>query len=645
MIHLKSIQNKALFLIFLLMLTACGGSAAPQISKVVLSKDEDGSRSTTVFGPTDTFYLIADADGPENTSAKATWTAVNAENVDPNYLIDEVEQTYTGSNTLTFDLKSDNPWPVGEYKVDLSLNGEPVQSVTFRVQAPMGQTTDTTVAENTPVATPETETAVTPETDGPITTLDAVKTAAIQLEAQGTFIDPEVGTMYNAAGRGSGFIIDPSGIAVTNNHVVTGAALLKVWVGGESQPRNARILGVSECADLAVIDIDGEGFPYLQWYDGDVGVGLDVYAAGFPLGDPEYTLTRGIVSKARAAGETSWASVDDVIEHDATINPGNSGGPLVTTDGKIVAVNYAGSSDTNQYFAIAQAQALPVIEQLKQGGDFLSIGVNGTAVNDGQGISGIWVSSVKSGSPADEAGVTGGDIITSLEGLILATDGTIADYCDILRTHDPEDKLAIEVLRYSSQEILEGQLNGRELEQTFSFAQTLEQEASDDTTNSSGTADATYTDYMTISDDSGALVLDVPTSWGDVDGTAWDFEGENIGLSVVAAPSLNDFYNSWNTPGVFFGATDQFDLTVGELLDAFEFSSDCTYGERTAYEDSAYTGEYDVWLNCGGTDTLLVVLAATPPDGSYHTLVMIQVVSDADLEALDQILATFVVSE
>ena len=645
MIHQQSIKHRALFLIFLLALVACGGSAAPQISKVVLSKDESGSRSTTVFGPTDTFYLIAEADGPENSRVKATWTAVNAENVDPNYLIDEVEQTFSGSNTLTFDLVSDTAWPVGEYKVDLSLNGEPNQSVTFRVQVPMGQTTDTTVAENTTAAKPEPEAVTIAGMGSPVTTLDAVKTAAIQIEAQGTFIDPEVGTMFNAAGRGSGFIIDPSGIAVTNNHVVTGAALLKVWVGGESQPRNARILGVSECADLAVIDIDGDNYPYLQWYDGDVAVGLDVYAAGFPLGDPEYTLTRGIVSKARAAGETSWASVDDVIEHDATINPGNSGGPLVTTDGRIVAINYAGSSDTNQYFAIAQAQALPVIEQLQQDGDFLSIGVNGTAVNDGQGTSGIWVSSVKSGSPADEAGVEGGDIITSLEGLILATDGTISDYCDILRTHDSDDKLAIEVLRFSSQEILEGQLNGRELEQTFSFAQTLEEEASDNTTNSSGTTDTTYSDYMTISDDSGALVLDVPVSWGDVDGTAWDFEGENIGLSVVAAPNVNDFYNSWNTPGVFFGATDQFELTVGELLDAFEFSSDCTYGERTAYEDSAYSGEYDVWLNCGGTETLLVVLAATPADGSYHTLVMVQVVSDADLAALDQILNTFIVSQ
>jgi hypothetical protein len=92
------------------------------------------------------------------------------------------------------------------------------------------------------------------------------------------------------AGRGSGFIIDEAGVAVTNNHVVTGAAFLQVWVGGESEARNARVLGVSECSDLAVIDIEGEGYPYLESFDGPVSTGTTVFAAGFPLGDPEFTL-------------------------------------------------------------------------------------------------------------------------------------------------------------------------------------------------------------------------------------------------------------------------------------------------------------------------------------------------------------------
>lgn len=189
-------------------------------------------------------------------------------------------------------------------------------------------------------------------------TLDGVERATVQIEATGTFVDPELGEQLNAAGTGSGFIIDPSGIAVTNNHVVTGAAILQVRVPGEEEPRNARVLGASECSDLAVIDIDGEGFAVLEFATEEPDTGLDVFAAGYPLGDPEFTLTRGIVSKASTSGETEWASVDGVIEHDATINPGNSGGPLVNGAGEVVGVNYSGNSETNQYFAIRARAAI-----------------------------------------------------------------------------------------------------------------------------------------------------------------------------------------------------------------------------------------------------------------------------------------------
>ena len=104
-----------------------------------------------------------------------------------------------------------------------------------------------------------------------------------------------------------------------------------------------------------------------------------MYAAGYPLGDPEFTLTRGIISKAQANGKTNWASVNNVLEHDATINPGNSGGPLVTADGKVVGINYAGNSSTKQYFAITR-EAEAVIKQLRGGKDVTSLGINGQAV-------------------------------------------------------------------------------------------------------------------------------------------------------------------------------------------------------------------------------------------------------------------------
>ena len=350
-----------------------------------------------------------------------------------------------------------------------------VMLVSLACMAPSGGDTTPTEAPVQPSPAPPTEAVVEPSaTPEPasqaVNSLQDVKSAVIQIESQGTFIDPEFGLVLNGAGRGSGFIIDPSGIAVTNNHVVTGSALLKVWVGGETEPHNARVLGVSECSDLAVIDIDGDGYPYLDWFGGPIDVGMDIYVAGFPLGDPEFTLTKGVISKAKANGETSWSSVDSVIEYDASSNPGNSGGPVINSDGQVLGVHYAGNATTRQAFGISKDIAVDVIDQLQTGKDIDTIGVNGQAVGTEDGsLTGVWVSSVKSGSPADQAGVQPGDIITMMENLVLATDGTMSDYCDILRSHQPTDTLSVEVLRWANGEVLDGQLNGRALEVSATF--------------------------------------------------------------------------------------------------------------------------------------------------------------------------------
>jgi serine protease Do len=503
-----------------------------------------------------------------------------------------------------------------------------------------------------PTVTKAVEKPATPEPPPPtatpepvslaITSLQDVRNAVIQIEAQGSFVDPQVGLQLNAAGFGSGFIIDESGIAVTNNHVVTGAALLRVYVGGESEPRNARVLGASECSDLAVIDLEGEGYPYLEWYEGAIPVGLDVYAAGFPLADPEYTLTRGIVSKERAGGESDWASVDYVVEHDATINPGNSGGPLVSADGKVVGVNYASAAGVSQYFAIARDEALEVIDQLRSEQDVTSIGVNGIAVYDGS-ISGIWVSSVKSGSPADRAGVQGGDIITAIEGFVLATDGTMADYCDILRSHNPDDVLAIEVLRYSTEEYLAGQLNGRELEQSFSFANEL----GDEVGVAGEAAGPGYSSYTLVTDDSSAIQVEIPVEWDDFNGGNWTRDDRIIGAAISASSSLDDFWNTFSTPGIWFGASEELAYEyydAATFLDTLaDYSDSCVYEGRFEYEDPAYSGLYDYYSNCGSAGSNVINVVAFPPDYAYLVWVQTQVVDDADLEALDRILNSFYV--
>ena len=471
---------------------------------------------------------------------------------------------------------------------------------------------------------------------------DAIQ-ATIQIEAQGSFMDPEFGMQLNTAGRGSGFIIDPSGIAVTNNHVVTGAAFLQVFVEGNDRPLNAKILGVSECNDLAVIDIEGDGFPFLEWSDVAARLGTEIYALGFPLGDPEPTLTRGVISKERAGGETSWASVNNVIEHDATINPGNSGGPLVTTDGKVVGVNYAGNSGVNQYFSINASDARSVVEKLRAGSDLDSIGINGEAVITGDNTTGIWVASVKSGSPADKVGVKAGDIITRLEGLVLSTDGTMADYCDILRSRNATDPMNIEVLRFATQEVLEGQLNGPKLEQSFSFAQAVD--VAEEPAAAGDAPATTYTEFVGIYDDSQAVYVEVPVEWAQVDGSNWiGDDGSIYGSSIIASTDIEGFSNTFTTPGMQILAGTVFgDSTMGELADIMDFSDSCTYDGRFDYSDGFYTGVYDQYSNCDGQGSVIIVLAAEPAEQDYSVIVLVQVVTDADLDALDHILDTFIV--
>lgn len=478
------------------------------------------------------------------------------------------------------------------------------------------------------------------QSSGAVASLDEAKSAIIQIEAEGTFVDPQEGLNVNVGKLGTGFIIDPSGIAVTNNHVVTGSALLRVWVGGDkTKVYNAKVLGVSECSDLAVIDIEGDGFPYLEWQSGDIKVGTDVFAAGFPLGDPEFTLTKGIVSKEKASGESDWASVDYVIEHSARINPGNSGGPLLSNAGKVIGVNYAGIAEFDQNFAISRDEALPVIEKLRTGEDVDSIGVNGIAVSGTVGdtpIYGVWVRSVASGSPADKARIQAGDIIYQLEGEILGTDGTMKDYCDVLRSRDASATMSVTVIRWSDLSLMEGQLNGRELALTGYFEQT----GSTGNTNTSGDTSGTPTDsgYSQVTDNTGTITMEVPTDWSDVNGSSWSYRDEDIGVAITAAPSIQDWIDYYTAPGVFFGASNDFAKIGGYVQfldfytgpDGFNYRGNCTYssGQRYDYDDGVYRGKFDYFYGCGGQggyDAYVLSAVSKESQGDYIIIIAVQV--------------------
>jgi serine protease Do len=312
---------------------------------------------------------------------------------------------------------------------------------------------------------PATSGAVRAGSDGKLTMND-ILVSLVQFQVAGPY--RAVGDSSTVQGsRGSGFIITPDGLAVTNNHVVNGASFIEVFVGGEKEARPAKIIGVSECDDLALVDIDGDGFTPITWSDDVPEPGQEVFAAGFPLGDPEPTLTRGVISKAKADGDRQWASVASTVEHDANIQPGNSGGPLLTTSGEVIGVNYSGGdsrgSGTNQFWAISASLAQPIVESLKKA-DNLAIGINPEAFVTEDGVAGVWVQSVTDGSPSAAVGLKPGDIITTLKGLPVGTDGSMSDFCKILRSANEGVPLTLEAVRLDTNEILEGEIYGREFE-------------------------------------------------------------------------------------------------------------------------------------------------------------------------------------
>jgi serine protease Do len=228
------------------------------------------------------------------------------------------------------------------------------------------------------------------------------------------------------AGLGSGFIIDASGRIVTNAHVVAGATRVSVAMrDGKTFP--AKVLGIDEQNDLAVLKIDAPGLPTAPLGNSDdIIIGEWAIAIGNPygflLGNTEPSVTAGVIS---ATGRNLIGQVDgggaylDMIQTDASINPGNSGGPLVNADGVVIGVNasiYSPSGGSvGLGFAIPINRAKRVAEDLVAHGRLRQpwIGVKVTQPNTNnprEALSaGVFVSSVIPGSPADRAGIQRGD--------------------------------------------------------------------------------------------------------------------------------------------------------------------------------------------------------------------------------------------
>lgn len=470
-----------------------------------------------------------------------------------------------------------------------------------------------------------------------------VSRAVVRIVAEGSFRDPDFGqTAFS--GSGTGFLISEDGLIVTNQHVVEGAGSLEVYLEGQDRPKNARILGVSECDDLAVLDLTGDGYPFLDWYRDEAKPGLDAWAAGFPLGDPEYSLTRGSVVKAKADGDTSWSSIEYTIEHDANIQPGNSGGPLVSEDGRVIGVNYANfdaGTGTSQFFAIPTALAEEVVAELASGQDREAIGVNGFAIAN-EDYAGLWVSGVRAGSPASDLGIEPGDIIIELAGRPVVTEedvteygATKAGYCDVLRTQGSDRAMAVSILRFDTGEILSGELNNpdRPLAVDVSISDQI-------TDGSSAPGEEATFEYVKITDDTESVEVEVPANWTDRSGGSIDFLGFTL-PAVSASTNLQEFFDTWSTPGISVIAAPELDSSNFESTLEFFAPETCDYLGRDTFEGHDLIGQFDVYVDCGGVAGMFYVVGAFF-DIYYEAMVIVlaQVSDESQLEVIDQALDT-----
>jgi serine protease Do len=227
-------------------------------------------------------------------------------------------------------------------------------------------------------------------------------------------------------GQGSGFIISEDGYILTNNHVVGDVDKITVELQDGRRFTDAKVIGADPDSEVALIKIKGNNFPVLPMGDSSkIEIGDWVIAIGNPFGLNE-TVTVGVIS-AVGRSNVHIAAYEDFIQTDAAINPGNSGGPLINLDGKVIGINTAIYSQSGGYmgigFAIPINMARTIQEQLKEGGKvsrgYLGImGQDVTAEIAGllglKDATGVLVSEVKEGSPADKAGLKVQDVILEM---------------------------------------------------------------------------------------------------------------------------------------------------------------------------------------------------------------------------------------
>jgi len=267
--------------------------------------------------------------------------------------------------------------------------------------------------------------------------------------------------------HGSGVIISPDGYIVTNNHVIREADKIEVTLSDQRTYR-AKLIGTDPSTDIALLKINEKNLPFIYFSDSNkVKVGEWVLAIGNPF-DLNSTVTAGIISAKNRSlgilrGETQ-AAIESFFQTDAAVNPGNSGGALVNTNGELIGINTAISSNSGNFigysFAAPSNLVGKVIRDIKKYGSVQRayLGVRGMDLSKSEYLKaynkenhqnikpqqGFLIGEVLEGSGAYDAGIKKGDIIKSIDGKSIQN---VADLSFIVGTRHPGDKVKVNLIR------------------------------------------------------------------------------------------------------------------------------------------------------------------------------------------------------
>ncbi|TYO99488.1 serine protease Do [Geothermobacter ehrlichii] len=260
--------------------------------------------------------------------------------------------------------------------------------------------------------------------------------------------------LYTTESLGSGVLIDPGGLILTNAHVISRASKIFVALAGRHREIEAKLVGRDDNLDLALIRIPapkGRSYPFLRLgRSDDLMIGEPVIAIGNPLGLGS-SITTGVVSGPLRALTLDKEFMAVFIQTDALINPGNSGGPLINLEGKVIGINTAIARQAQGIgFAIPADVIRRVLPDLKKYGhlrrSFFGVvpGATGEQFAAARGYGGVLVTEVIPGSPADRAGLELADVILEIDDIPVETPG---EFLNILGAYIPGNRVSVRFLR------------------------------------------------------------------------------------------------------------------------------------------------------------------------------------------------------